>query len=73
MQEIFYKTFLKTTDPRTQHYPPGTQEKYNNFVSRNIMMEKGKELKSPKGGEGVRGNRGFPLQELNTALLFHSK
>ena len=32
-----------------QHYPPGTQENYNNFASRNIMMEKGKELKSTEG------------------------
>jgi len=28
-------------------------------------MEKDKELKYPKGREGARGNRGFPLIKLN--------
>jgi hypothetical protein len=36
-----------------QHYPPGTQENYSNFPSRNLMMEKGKELEFPEGRGGV--------------------
>jgi len=32
-----------------QHYPPGTQENYSNFPSRNFMMEKGKESELPEG------------------------
>jgi hypothetical protein len=42
-----------------QQYPPGTQENYNSFASRNIMMDN--ELEFPNAREGVRGNRGFPL------------
>jgi hypothetical protein len=38
-----------------QHYPPETQENYNSFSSRNIMMKNGKELEFPEGREGVRG------------------
>jgi len=30
--------------PEGQHYPPGTQENCNSFSSRDLMMEKGKEL-----------------------------
>jgi hypothetical protein len=47
--------------PFEQHYPPGTQENYNSFASRNIIMGKGNELEFPIGGHGVRGTRGFPL------------
>jgi hypothetical protein len=36
-----------------QHYPPGTQENYNNFPSRNLMMEKGKESEFPEGRGGL--------------------
>jgi len=32
-----------------QHYPPGTQEIYRNFPSRNLMMEKGKGSEFPEG------------------------
>jgi len=46
--------------PPVQHYPPGTQEIYNSFSSRNLMMENGKKLKFTEGREGVRGNRGVP-------------
>jgi hypothetical protein len=38
-----------------QHYPPGTQENYNNFPSRNLMMEKGKESEFPEGRGGGKG------------------
>jgi hypothetical protein len=46
-----------------QHYPPGTQQIYNSFASKNLMMENGKKLEFPEGQEGVRGNQGFPLFE----------
>jgi hypothetical protein len=46
-----------------QHYPPGTQEKYNSFSSRNLVMGKGTELEFPEGrGGGRNAVRGFPLQ-----------
>jgi hypothetical protein len=54
-----------------QQYPPGTQENYNSFLSRDLMMGKGKELELPEGpgggkGSGIReadsDDRGFPLQ-----------
>jgi hypothetical protein len=38
-----------------QHYPPGTQEIYNSFSSRNLMMKNSKNLEFPEGREGVRG------------------
>jgi len=52
-----------------QQYPPGTQENNNSFESRDLMMEKDKELKSPEGrgrgkGSGIReadsDDRGVP-------------
>jgi len=37
-----------------QHYPPGTQENYNGFASRNIIMDKELEFPEwPKGEPGV--------------------
>jgi hypothetical protein len=39
--------------PFGQQYPPGTQENYNSFVSRNIMMDN--ELEFPNGREGGKG------------------
>jgi len=37
-----------------QHYPPGTQENYNSFLSRDLVMGKGKELEFPEGpGRGL--------------------
>jgi hypothetical protein len=56
-----------------QQYPPGTQENYNSFLSRDLMMGKGKELELPEGpgggkGSGIReadsDDRGFPLVSL---------
>ena len=38
---------------------PGTQENYNSFASRNIMMDK--ELEFPNGREGVRGKGEPPV------------
>jgi hypothetical protein len=39
-----------------QHYPPGTQENYNSFALRNIIMGKGKELEFPEwAGRGGKG------------------
>jgi hypothetical protein len=43
-----------------QHYPPGTQEIYSNFPSRNLMMEKGKESEFPEGRGGGKGEPGVP-------------
>jgi hypothetical protein len=40
-----------------QHYPPGTQENFNSFSSRNLIMGKGKELESPEGRGGGKGRR----------------
>jgi hypothetical protein len=39
----------------SQHYPPGTQEYYNSFSSRNLVMGKGKELEFPEGRGGGKG------------------
>jgi hypothetical protein len=38
-----------------QHYPPGTQENYNNFSSRNLIMGKGNDLEFPEGRGGGKG------------------
>lgn len=35
-----------------QQYPPGTQENYNSFSSRNHITEKGKEPEFPEGAPG---------------------
>jgi hypothetical protein len=43
-----------------QHYPPGTQESYNSFSLRNLKMGKGKELESPEGWGGGKGEPGVP-------------
>jgi hypothetical protein len=36
-----------------QHYPPGTQENYSKFPSRNLMMKKGTESEFPEGLGGL--------------------
>jgi len=43
-----------------QHYPPGTQEDYNSFSSRNLMMGKDKELEFPEGWGGCQGSATQP-------------
>jgi len=43
-----------------QHYPQGTQESYNSFSSRNLIMGKGKELKFPEGSGGGKGQQRSP-------------
>jgi hypothetical protein len=43
-----------------QQYPPGTQENNNSFESRDLMMEKDKELKSPEGRGRGKGEPGVP-------------
>jgi hypothetical protein len=43
-----------------QHYPPGNQENYNSFLSRDIVMGKGKELEFPEGPGGGKGEPGVP-------------
>ena len=43
-----------------QHYPPGTQENYNSFSSRNLTMGKGKELEFPEGRGGGKGQQRSP-------------
>jgi hypothetical protein len=43
-----------------QHYPPGTQEDYNSFSSRNLIMGKGKELEFPEGRGGGKGEPMVP-------------
>jgi DNA (cytosine-5)-methyltransferase 1 len=49
-----------TTPTTQQHYPPGTQEDYNSFSSRNLMMEKGNELEFPEGQGVGKGEPGVP-------------
>ena len=68
---------------KNQHHPPGTQENHNNFPSRNLIMEKGKESEFPEGrgggkGSGIReadsDDRGFPLLQTKRgkfSLFFH--
>jgi hypothetical protein len=41
-----------------QHYQPGTQEIYNSFSSRNLIMKNGNELET---SEGRGGGKGVPL------------
>ena len=43
-----------------QHYPPGTQENYSKFPSRNLMMKKGTESEFPEGLGGGKGEPGVP-------------
>jgi len=43
-----------------QQYPPGTQEHYDSFLSRDLMMGKGKELEFPEGPGGGKGEQGVP-------------
>jgi len=38
------------------HYPPGTQENYNSFSSRNLIIGKGKGLEFPEGWGGCQGS-----------------
>jgi hypothetical protein len=65
----YEKVALKTMNYRQrkmeedQHYPPGTQENYSNFPSRNLMMEKGKESESPEGQGGGKGEPWVPPKE----------
>jgi hypothetical protein len=48
-----------------QHYSPGTQEDYNSFSSRNLMMGKGTELEFPEGRGGGKGEPTVPPREYN--------
>jgi hypothetical protein len=50
---------------KDQHYPPGTQENYNSFSSRNLIMGKGKGLEFPEGWGGGRSSQ----SELNLMAL----
>ena len=43
-----------------KQYPPGTQENYNSFSSRNPITGKGKELECPEGAGGGKGEPGVP-------------
>ena len=44
----------------TQHYPHGTQKNYNSFSSRDLMVEKGKELEFSRRAGGGKGEPGVP-------------
>jgi len=48
-----------------QQYPPGTQENYNRFSSKNSITEKGKESEYPEGAGGGKGEPGVPPSVLN--------
>ena len=43
-----------------QHYTPGTHENYNSFPSRDLMMEKGKELECSRRAGGGKGEPPVP-------------
>ena len=43
-----------------QHYPPGTQEDYNSFSSRSLIMGKSKDLEFPEGRGGGKGEPPVP-------------
>jgi len=47
-------------DNARQHYPPGTQESNKSFESRDLMMEKGKELECTRRAGGGKGEPGVP-------------
>ena len=51
-----------------QQYPPGTQENYNSFSSRNPIIEKGKEFECPEGAGGGKGEPGVPPTNKEDAL-----
>ena len=53
-------TTIRCAYGTNQHYPPGTQENYNNFSSRKIIMGKGKELEFPEGWGGGKGEPTVP-------------
>jgi hypothetical protein len=54
------KTLIETMTNENQHYPPGTHENYNSFLSGNLMMGKGKELEFPEGWGGGKGEPWVP-------------
>jgi len=54
------KAELELSSIQSQHYPPGTQENYNSFSSRNPMMGKGTELELPEGWGGGKGEPSVP-------------
>ena len=47
-----------------QHYPPGTQENYNSFLSRNIILEKVKELECTRRAGGLESASRIPMKGL---------
>jgi len=57
------------------HYPPGTQEDYNSFSSKNLVMGKGTELEFPEGrggGKGQQRSPGVPPTIIQTVLHLKS-
>jgi hypothetical protein len=60
--------FILFTQTINRHYPPGTQENYNSFSSRNHIIGKGKGLEFPEGRGGFQGSATqsgeFPLSFL---------
>ena len=58
-----------------QHHPPGTQENYNSFSPRNLIVEKGNKLKCPEGPGGGKGEPGvsprFSHQNLHLLNNYH--
>jgi len=53
-----------------QQYPPGTQKNYNSFSSRDLMMEKGKELEFSRRAGGGKGEPGVPPKEPGIVVEF---
>ena len=60
------RQLFKLIEGLPQHYPPGTQEYFRGFSSRNPITEKGKELEFPEGAGGGKGEPGVPpsLQQI---------
>jgi len=52
-----------------QHYPPGTQKNYNNFSSRDLIMEKSKELEFSRRAGGGKGEPGVPPMTFDSVKL----
>ena len=61
MKGAFSQTPRQEPQTLYQQYPPGTQENYNSFSSRNPIKEKGMELKYPEGAGGGKGYRGHEV------------
>jgi len=68
--KIKFRSTRKKYKGGQQHYPPGTQENYNSFLSRDLIMGKGKELEFPEGLGGGKGEPGVPPKTTKRPWLY---